>query len=134
MSNDVESSKYTFIEAVVGLKSGIEARVSYQLSKESSRYEGNIIIERKDESIPLDELLKNRTNSAKSIMTLLMLAAGKGSELNIYVEGDNLDARRTALRLKSGIENELEEKIVNFDRYELMPKNDWPQVQIINVN
>ena len=82
-------------EVVVNNKLGIHARPASLFVKTASRYHSNIYVEKDGERV-----------NGKSIMGLMMLAAGRGSRLKIVAEGP--DAPKAM--------NELEELIKrNFD-------------------
>ena len=49
--------------------------------------------------IELEDPASGRRADAKSIMQLLMMAAGKGTGLNLHIEGSDQDAAITALTL-----------------------------------
>ncbi len=57
-------------------KLGLHARASSKLVSLASRYKSNILISK-----------DNKTANAKSIMALMMLAANKGSFINITIDG-----------------------------------------------
>jgi phosphotransferase system HPr (HPr) family protein len=69
-------------------KLGLHARAASQLVRVSSQFRSNI------------HLIKNgRTVDAKSIMSLLMLGAGKGTQLSLRVEGADETAAHSAVVL-----------------------------------
>jgi phosphocarrier protein len=57
-------------------KLGLHARASAKLTKLASRYQSDVHLTRKERRV-----------NAKSIMGVMMLAAGVGSEIQIEVEG-----------------------------------------------
>ena len=67
-------------EVVITNKNGIHARPSSQFVKLASRFTCDVFIEKDGETI-----------NGKSIMGLLMLAAGPGSKLTIVCAGDKAD-------------------------------------------
>ena len=67
-------------------KLGLHARAASKLVNCASQFENDVFISRKD----------NRVN-AKSIMGVMMLAASKGVELQLEVEGTDEQACRNAL-------------------------------------
>jgi phosphocarrier protein len=67
-------------EVVVTNKNGIHARPSSQFVKLASRFACDVFLEKDGEAI-----------NGKSIMGLLMLAAGPGSKLTIVCAGDKAD-------------------------------------------
>lgn len=73
-------------EVVITNKNGIHARPSSQFVKLASRFTCDVFIEKDGETI-----------NGKSIMGLLMLAAGPGSKLTIVCAGDKADQALTEL-------------------------------------
>ncbi len=67
-------------EVVITNKQGIHARPSSQFVKLASKYGCDVFLEKDDETI-----------NGKSIMGLLMLAAGPGSRLTIVCAGEKAD-------------------------------------------
>lgn len=67
-------------------KLGLHARAASKLVNCASQFESEVFISRKD----------NRVN-AKSIMGVMMLAASKGTELNLEVDGSDEQACRDAI-------------------------------------
>ena len=67
-------------------KLGLHARAASKLVNCASQFESEVFIVRKD----------NRVN-AKSIMGVMMLAASKGVELELEIEGNDEQACRDAL-------------------------------------
>lgn len=80
MSNQVTK------EVTVLNKQGIHARPSAAFVKLASRFESEVFLEKDGESI-----------NGKSIMGLLMLAAGPGSKVKIVCEGTDADKALEAL-------------------------------------
>jgi phosphocarrier protein HPr len=68
-------------------KLGLHARASAKLSKLAGSFRSDIFLSR-----------NGRRVNAKSIMGVMMLAAGMGSEIEIETEGDDGDVALTALR------------------------------------
>jgi phosphocarrier protein len=68
-------------------KLGLHARASAKLSKLAGSFRSEIFLSR-----------AGRRVNAKSIMGVMMLAAGLGSEVEIETEGVDEDAAMTALR------------------------------------
>ena len=68
-------------------KLGLHARASAKLTQLASRFQSGIWIER-----------NGRRVNAKSIMGVMMLAAGKGSSVFIEAEGADADAALKALQ------------------------------------
>lgn len=69
----------------------------------------------KDRQVYL-EYERSRVN-AKSIMGLLTLAAAKGSKINVYVSGEDEEAKRIARRFYSGLTTN-DGPDLNFDSFE----------------
>jgi len=67
-------------------KLGLHARASARLASEASRFESDINLVRDDVSV-----------NCKSIMSIMMLASGKGSELLLVAEGRDATAALLAL-------------------------------------
>src|SRR5580693_2246601 len=65
-------------EFLVSNKLGIHARPAAQFVKVANRFSCNILVEKDGEKI-----------NGKSIMGLMMLAAGPGSKLTVHCEGDD---------------------------------------------
>lgn len=68
-------------------KLGLHARASAKLTKLAGGFRSDIHLSR-----------NGRRVNAKSIMGVMMLAAGLGSEIDIEAEGDDEEAAMTALR------------------------------------
>jgi phosphocarrier protein len=68
-------------------KLGLHARASAKLSKLAGSFRSEVSLSR-----------NGRRVNAKSIMGVMMLAAGLGSEVEIETEGDDEEAAMTALR------------------------------------
>lgn len=68
------------LERVLEVKNklGIHARPAAMIVRIANRYDGEVLVEKDDERV-----------NGKSIMGLMMLAAGKGSQLKFTVEGEN---------------------------------------------
>ena len=73
-------------EVTVNNKLGIHARPAAQFVKIASGFSSQITVEKDNEEI-----------DGKSIMGLMMLAAGNGSVLEITAEGDDAEAALDAL-------------------------------------
>lgn len=67
-------------------KLGLHARASAKLTQTASRFQSEIWLSR-----------NGRRVNAKSIMGVMMLAAGKGSRIEIYTVGEDADAALSAL-------------------------------------
>ena len=74
---DQPKTEKTFI---VKNKMGIHARPAAMIVKATNRYTGEVFVEKDEEQV-----------NGKSIMGLMMLAAGPGSELKFTVIGSNPD-------------------------------------------
>ena len=68
-------------------KLGLHARASAKLSKLAGSFRSEVSLSR-----------NGRRVNAKSIMGVMMLAAGLGADVEIQTEGDDADAAMTALR------------------------------------
>lgn len=84
-------------EVVIQNRNGLHARPAAMLVKVSSRFRAEIWIEKDGERV-----------NGKSIMGLMMLAAGKGSKLNLIAEG--ADADRAIDELQQLIESRFGEE------------------------
>jgi len=67
-------------------KLGIHARPAAQFVKTANRFEANVFVEKDGEEV-----------DGKSIMGLMMLAAGHGSVISVTAEGEDADAVMEAL-------------------------------------
>lgn len=67
-------------------KLGLHARASAKLTQLAGKYASSVELER-----------AGRRVNAKSIMGVMMLAAGIGSEVRVYVEGPDADAALEAI-------------------------------------
>ena len=68
-------------EFVVTNKLGIHARPAAMFVKVANRFKCNVFVEKDGEKV-----------NGKSIMGLMMLAAGPGSKLKVYAEGNDASA------------------------------------------
>ena len=66
---------------------GLHARASAKLTQVAGQFQSDVWVSR-----------NGRRVNAKSIMGVMMLAAGLGAEVEIEAEGDDADAAMTALR------------------------------------
>jgi len=73
-------------EFIITNKLGIHARPAAQFVKTANSFDSDIVVEKDGEEV-----------DGKSIMGLMMLAAGHGSTLKITAEGDDEDNALTAL-------------------------------------
>jgi phosphocarrier protein HPr len=76
-----ESNKEVTRELVVSNKLGVHARPAAMFVKIASRYEADIFVEKDGERV-----------NGKSIMGLMMLAAGPGSKLKVIADGGDAQA------------------------------------------
>lgn len=84
-------------EFVVTNKLGIHARPAAMFVKAANRYDCDIFVEKDGERV-----------NGKSIMGLMMLAAGPGSKLMIFAEGD--DAARAVVELEALVKRKFDEE------------------------
>jgi phosphocarrier protein len=73
-------------DLIVKNKLGIHARPAAMFVKTANRFTADIFVEKDGEKV-----------NGKSIMGLMMLAAGPGSKITIFVEGDDANAAVTDL-------------------------------------
>ena len=83
-------------EFLITNKLGIHARPAALFVKTANRYKCEIFVEKDGERV-----------NGKSIMGLMMLAAGPGSRLTIYAEGG--DAKTAVLELEKLVGNKFNE-------------------------
>jgi phosphocarrier protein HPr len=83
-------------ELVVTNKLGIHARPAAMFVKTANRFECDIFVEKDGERV-----------NGKSIMGLMMLAAGPGSKLMLFVEGP--DAPRAVVELEALLKKKFDE-------------------------
>lgn len=74
------------VETTIVNKLGLHARASAKLVSLASEFSAEITLKRNGQSV-----------NAKSIMGIMMLAAGKGSQVSLTVEGEDEDAALGAL-------------------------------------
>jgi phosphocarrier protein HPr len=91
-ADDVKITK----ELTVVNKLGIHARPAAMFVKAANRFECDIFVEKDGEKV-----------NGKSIMGLMMLAAGPGSKLLVYAEGH--DAARAVLEIESLVKRKFDE-------------------------
>ncbi len=84
-------------ELTVSNKLGIHARPAAQFVKVANRFACNIFVEKDGEKV-----------NGKSIMGLMMLAAGPGSRLTVYAEGN--DASQALTEIESLLEKKFNEE------------------------
>ena len=73
-------------EATIINKLGLHARASAKLTQLASGFQSEVWLSR-----------NGRRGNAKSIMGVMMLAAGKGSSITIEAEGDDAEAALAAI-------------------------------------
>jgi phosphocarrier protein len=73
-------------ELTIENRNGLHARPSALFVKTASRYRAEIWVEKDDERV-----------NGKSIMGLMMLAAGKGSVLRVIAEGEDAESLVTEI-------------------------------------
>ena len=92
--DDSESMTRDFI---VSNKLGIHARPAAMFVKVANRFKCNIFVEKDGEKV-----------NGKSIMGLMMLAAGPGSKVKVYAEGN--DASQALAELESLVDRKFGEE------------------------
>ncbi|MEC7273668.1 MAG: HPr family phosphocarrier protein, partial [Verrucomicrobiota bacterium] len=85
-------------ELVVQNKMGIHARPAAMIVRVANTYEGDVWVEKDGEEV-----------NGKSIMGLMMLAAGQGSKLVFRADGEPADAARMLKDLSNLFDNRFEE-------------------------
>jgi phosphocarrier protein HPr len=85
-------------ELTVQNKMGIHARPAAMIVRISNTYSGEIWVEKDDEQV-----------NGKSIMGLMMLAAGKGSKLTFRAEGDAVTAEKLLTEMENLFSRRFEE-------------------------
>lgn len=83
-------------ELLVANKLGIHARPAAMFVKTANRFQSEIFVEKDGEKI-----------NGKSIMGLMMLAAGPGSKLTVHAEGN--DARQALAELEELVKRKFDE-------------------------
>ncbi|PYJ63387.1 MAG: HPr family phosphocarrier protein [Verrucomicrobia bacterium] len=83
-------------ELVVRNKLGIHARPAAMFVKTANRFECDVFVEKDGEKV-----------NGKSIMGLMMLAAGPGSKLHVWAEGE--DAARAVAELDALLQRKFDE-------------------------
>ena len=89
--------KFLTKELVIINKLGIHARPAALFVKTANRFAAEIFVEKDGEKI-----------NGKSIMGLMMLAAGPGSKLILYVRGD--DAQQAIVELEALVQRKFDEE------------------------
>lgn len=93
-----DSSEALKKELVVQNKMGIHARPAAMIVRIANTYEGEVWVEKDGEQV-----------NGKSIMGLMMLAAGKGSKLVFRAEGASVDGERMLGDLSNLFDRRFEE-------------------------
>ena len=93
-----ESNEATTKILVVQNKMGIHARPAAMIVRIANTFSGEVWVEKDGEQV-----------NGKSIMGLMMLAAGKGSNLAVSAEGAAVDAERMRGELVDLVERRFEE-------------------------
>ena len=93
-----ESNEATTKILVVQNKMGIHARPAAMIVRIANTFSGEVWVEKDGEQV-----------NGKSIMGLMMLAAGKGSNLVVHAEGAAIDAERMLGELVDLFERRFEE-------------------------
>ena len=93
-----ESNKATTKILVVQNKMGIHARPAAMIVRIANTFSGEVWVEKDGEQV-----------NGKSIMGLMLLAAGKGSKLVVRAEGAAIDAERMLSELVDLFERRFEE-------------------------
>src|SRR5216117_1589343 len=83
-------------ELVVRNKLGIHARPAAMFVKTANRFECDVFVEKDGEKV-----------NGKSIMGLMMLAAGPGSKLTVHAEGD--DAAKAVTEIEELLKRKFDE-------------------------
>lgn len=92
------SQKPTHKELTVENKLGVHARPAAMIVRITSTYSGDVWVEKDGEQV-----------NGKSIMGLMMLAAGNGSKLQFTLEGPNQEAEAISKKLENLFKNQFEE-------------------------
>ncbi|MEO0510421.1 MAG: HPr family phosphocarrier protein [Verrucomicrobiota bacterium] len=97
-SGTSDSSDTLQKELVVQNKMGIHARPAAMIVRVANTYAGEVWVEKDDEQV-----------NGKSIMGLMMLAAGKGSKLKVKAEGPTEEGIRMLEEMTALFERRFEE-------------------------
>ena len=97
-TNNIDPINYLEKELIVKNKLGIHARPAAMIVRITSTYSGDVWVEKDGEQI-----------NGKSIMGLMMLAAGNGSRLNFLLEGPKDEGTKTLEQLESLFDQSFEE-------------------------
>jgi phosphocarrier protein len=85
-------------DIVIKNKTGLHARPAAVIVQNANKYRSDIFLEKDEDRV-----------NAKSIMGVMMLAAGEGSSIRIIAEGEDEEeaVERLAALLQSDIDNEV---------------------------
>jgi len=97
-SGTSDSSDTVRRQLVVQNKMGIHARPAAMIVRIANTYSGEVWVEKDDEQV-----------NGKSIMGLMMLAAGKGSKLTVRAEGPTDEGEKMLGELEALFERRFEE-------------------------
>ncbi len=92
-----EDAQRSTADVVIENRNGLHARPAAMFVKISSRYRSEVWVEKDSERV-----------NGKSIMGLMMLAAGKGSRLTIIAEGT--DSEKAVAEIKNLVETRFGEE------------------------
>ena len=95
-SDSTASGSQLVKELVVQNKMGIHARPAAMIVRVTNRYKADVFVEKDDEQV-----------NGKSIMGLMMLAAGPGSKLHVRANGP--DASQALTELESLLKRKFDE-------------------------
>lgn len=93
-----DSKKPVSAELVVENKLGVHARPAAMIVRITSTFSGDVWVEKDGEQV-----------NGKSIMGLMMLAAGSGSKLQFTLEGPTQEAKTVTQKLETLFKNLFEE-------------------------
>ena len=98
MSNARKSNEHPSVtkEFVVTNKLGVHARPAAMFVKTANRFDSEIMVEKDGETV-----------NGKSIMGIMMLAAGPGSKLHVHAKGH--DAAQALVELEALLKRKFEE-------------------------
>ena len=100
MEQSISKEKYESLskDLIVKNKLGVHARPAAMIVRITSNFSGDVWVEKDGEQI-----------NGKSIMGLMMLAAGSGSKLNFLLEGPSEEAKNMLVQIEKLFENSFEE-------------------------
>ncbi len=91
--NPVRRDDYVFVEATVNLRKGINGLIAVTIARECKKFAGEVTFRN------LSDEGADCIVSGKSIMGLMMLAAGEGTQIEISVVGTGAGAETLARRM-----------------------------------